>query len=50
MVVNWSRNGNPVVTATASGTVGDLLSHVDKISKIFTENMLISMLPDIEYF
>ena len=50
MAVNWSRNSNPVITTMASCTAGDLLSHMDKIGKIFTENMLISALLDLEYF
>src|SRR5260370_13768442 len=50
MVVNWSRNGNPVITTTASCTAGNLLSHADKIGKIFTDNTLVSALPDIKYF
>ena len=50
MAVNWSRNGNPIITTTASGTAEDLLGHVDNIGKIFTENTLVSALPDMEYF
>jgi len=50
MAVNWSRNGNLIITTTASGTAGDLLSHSEKIGKIFMGNTLISALPDIEYF
>ncbi len=50
MAVNWSRNGNPIITTTASGMAKDLLSHSEMIGKIFTGNTLISALPDIEYF
>src|SRR5258708_9154475 len=50
MAVNWSRNGNLIITTTASGTVEDLLSHSENIGKIFLGNTLISALPDIEYF
>ncbi len=50
MAVNWSRNGNPIITTTASGTAEDLMGHAIEIGKIFTGNMLISALPDIEYF
>src|SRR5258707_2788751 len=50
MAVNWSRNGNPIITTTASGMAKDLLSHSAMIGKIFTGNTLISALPDIEYF
>ncbi len=50
MAVNWSRNGNLIITAMASGMAGDLLSHSEKIRKIFMGNTLISALPDIEYF
>src|SRR5258708_23052809 len=50
MAVNWSRNGNPIITTMASGTAKDLLGHVNSIGKIFMENSLISTLPDMEYF
>ncbi len=50
MAVNWSRNGNPIITTTASGTAEDLLGHLVEIGKIFTGNMLVLALPDIEYF
>ena len=50
MAVNWSRNGNPIITTTASGTAEDLLAYSKKIGKIFTGNTLVSALPDIEYF
>src|SRR5260221_14599532 len=50
MAVNWSRNGNPIITTTASGMAEDLLAHSEKIGRIFTGNTLISALPDIEYF
>ncbi len=50
MAVNWLRNGNPIITTTASGTAEDLLGHSEVIGKIFTGNMLVSALPDIEYF
>ena len=50
MAVNWSRNGNPIVTTTSSGTAEDLLGHAVDIGKIFTGNTLVSALPDIEYF
>ncbi len=50
MAVNWSRNGNPIITTTASSTAEDLLGHSEVIGKIFTGNMLVSALPDIEYF
>src|SRR5258708_40112787 len=50
MAVNWSRNGNPIITTTASGTVEDLLSHSEKIGKIFSGNLLVSALPDLENF
>ena len=50
MAVNWSRNSNPIITTTASRMAEDLLGHVDNIGKIFTENALISALPDMEYF
>jgi len=50
MAVNWSRNGNPIITTTASGTAEDLLAYSEKIRKIFTGNTLVLALPDIEYF
>ncbi len=50
MAVNWSRNGNPIITTMASGTAEDLLAYSEKIGKIFTGNTLVSALPDIEYF
>ncbi len=50
MAVNWSRNGNPIITTMASGTAEDLLAYSKKIGKIFTGNTLVSALPDIEYF
>ncbi len=50
MAVNWSRNGNPIITTMASGMVKDLLSHSEMIRKIFMGNTLISALPDIEDF
>src|SRR5258708_376220 len=50
MAVNWSRNGNLLITTIASGMAGDLLSHSEKIRKIFMGNKLISALPDIKYF
>ncbi len=49
MAVNWSRNGNPIITTTASGTAEDLLSHIKDIGRIFTNNTLILALPDMEY-
>ncbi len=50
MAVNWLRNGNPIITTTASGTTEDLLGHSVEIGKIFTGNTLVLALPDIEYF
>src|SRR5260370_28201236 len=50
MAVNWSRNGNPIITTTAYSVAEDLLGHAEKIGRIFTKNTLISALPDIDYF
>src|SRR5258708_1072375 len=50
MAVNWSRNGNLIITTMASGMVKDLLSHSEMIGKIFMGNTLISALPDLAYF
>src|SRR5260370_21131421 len=38
MVVNWSRNGNLIITTTDNGVAEDLLGHAEKIGRIFTKN------------
>ena len=50
MAVNWSRNGNPIITTTAYGVAEDLLGHAGEIGRIFMKNTLISALLDIDYF